>query len=41
MSTRLNAVAGLANEIRRMALGFAGDVVAMRPSREKYYEDHF
>ena len=41
MSARLNAVAGLANELRRMAFGLAGEVVALRPSRQMYYEDHF
>jgi hypothetical protein len=41
MGHRLNAAAGLANELRRMAFGFAGDVVSLRPSRQRYYEDHF
>ncbi|MEI2643824.1 MAG: hypothetical protein U0R28_03350 [Candidatus Nanopelagicales bacterium] len=41
MTTRLTAVASLANELGRMAVGFAGDVASLRPSRQKYFEDHF
>lgn len=41
MPTRLSAAAGLANVLGRMAVDIAAGVVALRPERQRYYEDHF